>query len=369
MNILLFTSIFHASRAKSPEYQGLGQLSEYLLLNSLCLYTLDSSGKLESLFIKAGMDPRVNSIKYNLIDCIKFHEFCSDRKIYLFPSVYYHGYDKMHEFTWDYTLEDFISFGVKMSGNSTVQIMSEEHLELFQKTHDCSFTLYYSSSDTLLSSFNYVKIFNEIADHYKDTYIHFAVSEYIDEDYSTLPFIKQTGIDRAYGFKLTLPFSPRDIFDFIKVHRLLLCMEVTYSNWSQLLKTFKNKVIGIGFVDKGNSGHMEYIERFKIPLWQLYASQVSDFGVVYVDKSLYPDIVKKFKVFNSFSLVIVDYRTMQSYYLGHNKFKDPYEVIEVMMDVWDHIDITEHIHPKPPAMEIKLSYVMPVLSIAFILIY
>ncbi|OMJ80762.1 hypothetical protein SteCoe_18921 [Stentor coeruleus] len=345
-------------------------------IDTVCFYSLNIKGEAEGLFLEAGRDFRVRNNSFKLIDCIEHHEYCVERKIKSFPSVYYHGEDKMFEYTWSFTVADFVEFGIKMQSNNTKTISTLEDFELINSFNKPFYLLFYRENDKILSEFNYVDIFSYISGFYKSSNLYFATTS--SKTISKLYHLPKIQTPILYNFSpnsttrpsLKFPFTGQNIKEFIESTRCNNNFQITQSNFYEQRKCFDGKLLGISFIDKNNKTHISQISKHKSIMITLNAYNDTKFRYGFVDLNKFPSIGKKFHVYESYSFVIRDYRENKGIVdFGERFFRDTDEIYSVYEAVWNKSDVKEFVVMKKPRTIIRLRYLLPGIAVVVGFVY
>lgn len=335
-------------------------------IDTVCFYSLNIKGEAEGWFLEAGRDHRIRNNSFKLIDCIEHHEYCMERKIKSFPSVYYHGEEKMIEYTWSFTAADFVEFGIKMQSNNTKAISTFEDFELIKSLNKPIYLLFYRENDKILSEFNYLNIFSYISGFYKSSNLYFATSsnrsilKTFHSSYIQTPIIYNLSPNSTTRPMLKFPFTGKNIKEFVESTRCYNNFQITLSNFYDQRKCFDGKLLGISFIDKNNKTHLSQISKHKAAITTLNAFNETRFRYVFVDLAEFPSIGKKFHVYESYSFVVRDYRESKGVVdFGESFFKDTDDIYSMYEAVWNKSDVKEFVVMKKPRTIIRLRYLLP----------
>ena len=339
------------------------------------MFTLQPQGEIEKIFKQIGGARDAKDSEYVVIDCIVYQQLCSEMLIYDFPSVYFKGGNSFFEFSWEFTMSDLIEFDMKMRADSVIDITSNSELQEFKKKAQCAFLLVHDPDiDKVLMNENFYSYFEDLAGMYKQNHIYFAktsnmtlMKNYRTESYNG-PILVRVGSEENYACQLDLHLSTLgDINDFLARHACMLNMHITYSNWNEAKKCFKDKIIAIQFIDGENSEDIKQVEILRGYMWNEQQHNENRYGAAYIDVRLYPKLAKHFNISRSYAILIQDNRAdRKSYYLGDKVFKNYEEFFLIMDKIWEFQDISEFTKDWPAKTEIKLRYLAFALVIPII---
>ncbi|OMJ92610.1 hypothetical protein SteCoe_4620 [Stentor coeruleus] len=341
-------------------------------IDTVCFYSLNIKGEAEGWFLEASRDPRIRNNSFKLIDCIEHYEYCMERKIKSFPSVFYHGEYKMLEYTWSFTVADFVEFGIKMQSNNTKSISTLEDFELIKSFNKPIYLLFYRENDKMLSEFNYLDMFSHISGFYKSSNLYFITSsnKAILRLYSTpikTPIIYNFSPNSTTKPTLKFPFTSKNIKEFIESTRCNNNFQITSSNFYEQRKCFDGKLLGISFIDKNNKTHISQISKHKSTMIILNAYNETRFRYGFIDLNEFPNIGKKFHVYDSYSFIIRDYRESKGFIdFGEKFFGDTDEIYSVYEAVWNKSDVKKFVVVKKPRMIIRLRYFLPAFVVVIV---
>lgn len=361
MILLLFFALANGLNSGSPEVQD----------NGFVLFTLNPHGEVEQAFAAAEQDQQPTNITFTLVNCLVYPGYCSELLIYVFPSVFYTSNKKLFEYTWQYTYGDFLEFSQKMQGKSVVHIKSFSELTQFAHIQSW-FLLYFPESDPHLFAFDYLTLFEEVANIYKHTQLYFArTSNFSLVSQLGRPNRKSRilhmGFENNYNFHLDYPFNWKELLDFIESHKCMLNLKLTYTNWVESQLCFKDKLVAIQVINSKNPDDMEKVKQIRDFMHSELVYNEKIYTAAYIDLSQYPKLSHKFQIYQSYALLIKDQRTPTgSFYLGEQFFKSP-EFFSILDKVWSYQSIENLLKKKPVQSTVTMSYlILPMIILIII---
>ncbi|OMJ65382.1 hypothetical protein SteCoe_38338 [Stentor coeruleus] len=278
----------------------------------MTLYTINPSEETSIKFKALNEIPRLKDVKFKVIDCVENKYYCEDKGANHLPYVTYKTAYKLVNFTWAHTYDDYKEFAIKMAGHDAITLGTIESMDEFSRRQS-AFVMVFNPELRGIVSLDYVEDFRKLAREYKSTHVYLGTCHVGEVAYrenikkSDLPIIKQLGNDAAYQFNITKPLTLEKMKNFIEAHKCTMKLEITSSYLHDALDCFKDKIVGISFVNSlspaySKPGHTNML------MYGYRGKNETRFQFAFVDTDKYPQLMDYFGVKEATTFVVADYR-------------------------------------------------------------
>lgn len=316
----------------------------------MTLYTTSPSDETSIKFKALNEIPKLKDVKFKVIDCVENKYYCEDKGASSLPHVTYKTAYRLVNFTWAHTYDDYKEFAIKMAGHDAITLGTVESMDQFSR-HQSAFLMVFNPELRGIVSLDYVEDFRKLAREYKSTHVYLGTCHVGEVAYrenikkTDLPIIKQLGNDAAYQFNITKPLTFENMKTFIEVHKCTMKLEITPSYLYDALNCFKDKIVGISFVNSlspaySKPGHTNML------MYKFREKNETRFQFAFVDADKYPQLLDHFGVKEATTFVIADYRkggavlryfrsfNLRDYDLLENILEKAWKQEEVGSDHW-----------------------------------
>lgn len=277
----------------------------------LIFYTHPDAGlaELEQSFVDASLHGKTPGVNYVLINCLEQAALCEQQKVQTYPTIRHQWNQKVSDYEWDLSGEDFFEFGYKLSLPSVLQLQRREVFDRFKKVYEMSFLLWFYPNDFEDSWKIPAAIYDKVAQSYRSSHLFFARAareEYRIEEgvqLDDMPIVKQYGLDEAYEFSVK-HFTEESLREFIENYKYTMFTPLSRSIWKEFIRDCNDKVVVIAFIDPDNSAQLlKYYNNLKSIGWDLRTNKDFKYQLAYVDTVKYPDLAGRLGITTTPALV------------------------------------------------------------------
>jgi hypothetical protein len=277
------------------------------------LYT--SSRVVEQAFIDAAHHTTFQSAYLFCIDALSCNLTSQSKALVSVNST-------MHPYQWEYTYEGFLSFFQKITYPLPMIIKNKAELETFQ-TYPFSFVYFYNDSQQLQE-------FSMIISAYAATPLYFAaVANYTDglKEVFSYPNLRVFGLDAKYEY-----YTKENIKEFIEKRKCPLLLPYEESLWVE--NCCKEKIVVFAVINKQRKGQWNmYAGKLKLFADELRKNNEESYQMAYVDTKSYPQFTVQWQVPIVPCIIIKDFRTNHTYYLGEYSLRSHKKLAKLLREI------------------------------------